>query len=201
MCMPTPSKSASTRGETFTERTRRAQLIAVTRDLIAENGYSGTSLQRIADAAGITKAAVLYYFPTKADVFFAAYDDVVSALVDDVRTAVAAAPPPAAPAAYIRAMIRHLKEHPRHVRVFAEAIEHGTRPYDHRERWRSLAELIEAAAHDRGETIRDARAVAIIIGGAIDGIITEQLDDPAFDSLEAGETLIAMLRPHLTAER
>lgn len=39
--------------------------IAVALDLFAENGFGGTSLQMIADALGVTKAAVYHQFRTK----------------------------------------------------------------------------------------------------------------------------------------
>ena len=90
-------------------------------------------------------------------------------------------------------MVRHLREHPQHVRIFAEAVIHGGGPRGRNERWQPLAALIEAAARDQGTECHDARAVAIIIGGAIDGIIAEQLDDPTFDSAQAAEVLVALL--------
>lgn len=180
-------------GATFTERARRAQLIGITQDLIADYGYKGTSLQRIADAASITKAAVLYYFPSKAAVIEAAHNEVITALARDVAAAVDAAPPSQAPAAYIRAMVRHLDDHPQRVRIFAEAAVHDNTPHSRDERWRPLADLIEAGARHERIEVRNSRAVAVIIGGAIDGIIAEKLDDPSFNSLQAAEVLIAML--------
>lgn len=181
--------------KTFTEQARRTQLIGIAHELIADRGYRGTSLQAIADAAGVTKAAVLYYFPSKAAVIQAAYDEVVMAVADDILAAVDAVPPAQAPSAYVRAMIGHLNEHPQHVRIFAEAALDDSRPYSRRERWQPLATLIENAAdHDEVE-VRDARMLAIIVGGAIDGIIAEKLDDPTFDGIQAAEELIAML-PH-----
>lgn len=43
-------------------------------DLFAENGVSGTSLQMIADALGVTKAAVYHQFRTKEAIVVAAVD-------------------------------------------------------------------------------------------------------------------------------
>lgn len=42
--------------------------------LFMQRGYEAVSLELIADAASITKAAIYYYFPTKADVFTAAVE-------------------------------------------------------------------------------------------------------------------------------
>jgi TetR/AcrR family transcriptional regulator len=49
------------RTPTFTERARRTQLVEVTVGGVAAYGYAGCSLQRITDAASITKAAVIYF--------------------------------------------------------------------------------------------------------------------------------------------
>ena len=45
----------------------RARMIDTALDLIARHGYEGMSLQMIADAIGVTKAAVYYHFKTKSD--------------------------------------------------------------------------------------------------------------------------------------
>ena len=49
------------------ERTRQA-VLATARGLFAERGFEGTSLQAIADATGVRKANVYYYFRTKGDI-------------------------------------------------------------------------------------------------------------------------------------
>lgn len=46
------------------EDVRRAVIAAATR-LMASKGYNATSLQEIADAAGVSKPTVLYHFPSK----------------------------------------------------------------------------------------------------------------------------------------
>ncbi|MGV7942548.1 TetR family transcriptional regulator, partial [Mycobacterium kansasii] len=46
------------------ERTR-ATILAAAEALIAERGFDRTSLQQVADRAGVTKANVYYYFRTK----------------------------------------------------------------------------------------------------------------------------------------
>lgn len=177
---------------TLTERARRAQLIEVTRELIAARGYGGTSLASIAEAAGVTKAAVLYYFPTKAAVVEAAYREVLTALTGDVAAAVETADPADGPAAYIRSMIGHLREHPEHVRMIIEAIGSGEAEHEREERWRPLAGIIDQAARARGSEGVDARTLAVIVGGGIDAIVSEQLDDPGYDSTSAAEKLVEM---------
>ncbi|OZE87892.1 TetR family transcriptional regulator [Rhodococcus sp. 14-2483-1-1] len=183
----------ATREPSFIERTRRAQLIDVTITAVAEHGYSNVSLARIADNAGITKAAVLYHFRTKDAVVEAAYRFVLDALVQDVAAAVGDVPAQDGPQAYVRAMVGHLRAHPRHTRMLIEALANSTAGHTPEQRWRPLADLIDASVRARGTDGVDSRTLAIITGGAVDAIVTECLHDPDYDSAAAGESLAAML--------
>lgn len=188
------------RGElTLTERARRAQLIQVTIELVADRGYAATSLAGIAESAGISKAAVLYHFPSKDLLVRAAYEHVIGALVVDVAAAVEAAGAADGPAAYIRSMIGHLREHPRHTRMIIEAMTHDHGDHDPAERWRPLAEILTAARQARGaEGEGNPRTTAIIIGGAINAIVAERLHDPDYDTAAAAERLVDMIDSTLT---
>ncbi|GIJ19954.1 TetR/AcrR family transcriptional regulator [Micromonospora lutea] len=184
---------------TLIERARRAQLIEVTIELVADRGYGGASLAAIAERAGITKAAVLYHFPTKAAVVRAAHQHALTALVGDVAGAVEAADVAHRPAAYVRSMVGHLREHPRHTRMIIEAMVHDDGDHDPAARWRPLAELVSAARVARGGSADiDARTTAIIVGGGIDAIVAEQLHDPDYDTAAAAERLIEMLEATLS---
>ncbi|MDI6105761.1 TetR/AcrR family transcriptional regulator [Actinoplanes sp. NEAU-A12] len=199
--MPADSSAPSgdpRRGPTFTERARRAQLVAVTVDLIARHGYQRCSLQRIADAAGITKAAVIYHFTSKDAVIRAAYSSVIASLTEQVGAAVESARTPAAAVeAYLRAMLGHMAANPSHVRVIVEALDgqNDTGIEDRRSpaRWQPLAALIDAAAA-AGEYRPDvdSRVLAIILGGAVDAVVAETLADPTFDLVAATGAVLAI---------
>ncbi|GIE29696.1 TetR family transcriptional regulator [Actinoplanes italicus] len=183
---------------TLTEQARRAQLIGVTIDLIARHGYAGTSLARIAEAAGISKAAVLYHFPSKDAVVRAAYDSVLEGLTARVGAAVAAQSGAAAVEAYIRSMVGYLAENPAHTRMIVEAIVEAPAVDDTPgapSRRQSVAALI-AAARDAGDYRADVDPglTAVIMNGALDAIVSESLTDPAFDTAAAAGYLIDLLR-------
>jgi AcrR family transcriptional regulator len=68
--MATPVKGMSTRAAQA-ERTRQ-QILETAQRLFTELGYDATSLQKIADEMGLTKAAVYYHFRAKTDILHAA---------------------------------------------------------------------------------------------------------------------------------
>lgn len=67
---------------------REEQLISIAADLFARKGYEGTSLRDIAETAGITKAALYYWFPEKEALFQHVVAGRMAALVDKVSAAV-----------------------------------------------------------------------------------------------------------------
>jgi AcrR family transcriptional regulator len=68
--MVTPVRRLSARA-VQAEQTRQ-QILETAQRLFTELGYDATSLQRIADEMGLTKAAVYYHFPAKTDILHAA---------------------------------------------------------------------------------------------------------------------------------
>ena len=65
-----PAVAAPAGGAAYRAPQRR--IIAAALDLFAQHGVSGTSLQMIADAIGVTKAAVYHQFKTKDEIVLAA---------------------------------------------------------------------------------------------------------------------------------
>jgi AcrR family transcriptional regulator len=66
--MPVPARQ--TRGEQS-----RRELVSVAIDCFSLYGYQGTSIDRIARAAGVTKGALYYHFKDKEALLFGALDD------------------------------------------------------------------------------------------------------------------------------
>jgi AcrR family transcriptional regulator len=59
------------------ERPLPERLLAVATRLFAENGYEGTSVQEIVEAAGVTKGAMYHYFAAKDDLLYEIYHAVI----------------------------------------------------------------------------------------------------------------------------
>jgi len=63
------------------DQTRRVRLLGAAAGEFASHGFEGASLQRIAEGAGVSKAAIYYYFDDKADLYAAVIAEAWKALV------------------------------------------------------------------------------------------------------------------------
>jgi AcrR family transcriptional regulator len=73
---------------------RRRQLLDVAVKVFADRGFHGTSMEDVADAAGVTKPVLYQHFSSKRELYVELLDDVGSRLVDEVTGAVAEATGP-----------------------------------------------------------------------------------------------------------
>ena len=83
----------------------QTRVIETALDLFAEHGISGTSLQMIADALGVTKAAVYHQYNTKDEIILAVAEVVLTRLEAAVTAAEAERSRPRAREVLITAMI------------------------------------------------------------------------------------------------
>ncbi|HBC36817.1 MAG TPA: TetR/AcrR family transcriptional regulator, partial [Marinobacter adhaerens] len=75
-------KDSKEKGRTYRpgrirERNRERILIAAEEEF-ALNGYKGTTIQNIAERAGLPKSNVLYYFSNKKRMYGAMFDDILA---------------------------------------------------------------------------------------------------------------------------
>jgi AcrR family transcriptional regulator len=75
---------------------RRRQLLDVAVPVFAARGFHGTSMEDVAEAAGVTKPVLYQHFSSKRELYQALLDDVGSRLVDEVTGAVRGAAGPRA---------------------------------------------------------------------------------------------------------
>jgi AcrR family transcriptional regulator len=157
------SEQMSARPLTFVEEARRRQIIGCTIELVSERGPGRTSLAGIAERAGISKAAVLYHFASKDAVMAATMQHVLASYAAAVGAQVDAADGPEAMlVAYLRGTVGYLREHPAQLRVLVEG-------------------LVRDRDGDRELRPFDARALALVIGGALDGVVAEWVGDRGLD--------------------
>jgi len=64
---------------------RREELVRRALRAFGERGYDGTTLEAIAESAGVRKQTLLYYFPTKEGLFDACVDALIEGLEESLR--------------------------------------------------------------------------------------------------------------------
>jgi AcrR family transcriptional regulator len=84
-----PTHQAGPRGE----RTR-ARILEAATHLFAENGYSDTRLEDVASCVGVRRAALVYYFRDKRQLYEAVLTEGTTDLLDRFESIFAAADPP-----------------------------------------------------------------------------------------------------------
>lgn len=126
----------------------RQRLFEAAVELIAEQGFSATTVDDIAERAGVAKGTVYYNFPSKTALFEELLRHGVGLLTADFRTAVAGRAPREAVAALVRAQLEYIQRY----RSFAQLLLS--------EMWRTNREW--------QQTLRLLRAEAIdVIAGAL----------------------------------
>ena len=58
----------------------RIKILEAARRAFSEKGFNGVSVEEIAEMAGVNKAVVFYYFPSKADLFAAVWEKSIDEL-------------------------------------------------------------------------------------------------------------------------
>ena len=86
--------------------------------LVAEQGFSATTVDDIAERAGVAKGTVYYNFPSKTALFEELLRHGVGLLTADFRAAVAGRPPREAVAALVRAELEYIQRY----RSFAQLL-------------------------------------------------------------------------------
>jgi len=150
----------------------RTRVLDAALELIAENGASGTSLQMIADAVGITKAAVYHQFRTKDQIVLAVSEREFSRLLPALEEAEAHGDGPSARDALLvrmvemavrdRKLVRTLQFDPVVVRLLAE----------HEPLRRFMDRVYRVLLSDAG---LDGRIEAAMFSGAISSAVMHPL--------------------------
>lgn len=184
------------------------ELLTIAIDCFARYGYQGTSVDRIAKAAGVTKGALYYHFRDKEALLAAAVANRVAAFENRVQQAVSGASCPDALRRVADVCIEHaqLGDHPRFaVTLMVESIETNTEVSiqlrEMMRRFRAFIRNLIRAGQERGEIRADADAVAAAAAynSVILGAEVQFYQDPDRFAFKAAiETFLDLLLADLT---
>jgi TetR/AcrR family transcriptional regulator len=141
---------ARPRRSTRSDPGTRDRLLAAAASEFAARGFAGANIDRIAAAAGVTKAMIYYHFTSKADLYRHILADMFGAVEARVREVAASA---AAPHDKVRRFVESI------------AIEAEARPHFPPIWFREIA---EGGAHLDARTLRTMSGVVRTLGGIID---------------------------------
>ena len=122
-------------------------------DLFADRGFHGTRMEEIAQASGLPKANVYYYFPTKGSIYTALIERLIEGWDRAFEHIVSEREPREAIAAYIRAKLEYSRRHAADSRLFANEILRGAQLLERRQR-QHIRDVTTQRAHVVEEWIR-----------------------------------------------
>ena len=117
-------------------------------DVFSQFGYRGTTLDQIADRAGLSKPNLLYYFPSKEAVHVALLEGLLHTWLDPLHALNPDGDPVAEIQAYVARKLALSRDYPRESRLFANEILQG-------------APRIEPALSGELKTLVDEKAAVI----------------------------------------
>ena len=166
------------------DHVRRPQILAAAAEVIAERGLAKTRIADVAERAGTSSPAVLYWFGTKSKLLTAAlhederqFDELVAERLESLDS----------PSAKLRSLFEVCAEDANWtlwLELWTRALHDGPMREAEREvegRWRSLlTEVIEEGRSTGEFTTDSAKDAALVLGAMIDGLAVQvTIEDPA----------------------
>ncbi len=112
-------------GQKERRREREARILKAAEKVFAEAGFGGATMQLIADMAGLPKANLHYYFPTKEALYRQVVQNIFQIWLRAADVFDSADGPAEAIAAYIDAKMEISRHHPAGSKVWASEVMHG----------------------------------------------------------------------------
>ncbi|MCT7374973.1 TetR family transcriptional regulator C-terminal domain-containing protein [Chelativorans salis] len=107
------------------QREKRELILEAALEVFAQHGFRGATIDQIAEAAGMSKPNLLYYFKSKEAIFVTLIDRLMEAWLAPLREMDAEGDPVTEVRSYIRRKIEMARDFPRESRLFANEILQG----------------------------------------------------------------------------
>lgn len=148
------------RPQTRIQKRNREAILDAALDAFSEAGYSGATLDRIAEGAGLSKPNLLYYFASKEAIHAALLSELMSDWLAPLRRLDPAGEPVDEIVDYVLAKLEMARRMPRESRLFAGEILHGA-PRMMDELTGPLRALVEEKARLIGRWADEGRLAAL----------------------------------------
>ncbi|KAA3513208.1 TetR family transcriptional regulator C-terminal domain-containing protein [Agrobacterium rosae] len=146
--MPIP-RAAKTQKRTRIQEEKEETILEAALDVFSANGFRGTTIDQIAEVAGMSKPNVLYYFRTKEAMHRALIERVLDTWLDPLRAFDATGNPETEIRSYLRRKLEMARDYPRESRLFANEVLQGA-PHVEDELKGPLKQLVD----EKAEVIR-----------------------------------------------
>lgn len=120
--MAVPSKD---RPRTRIQREKQDVILNAALDVFSLHGFRGATIDQIAEAAGMSKPNLLYYFASKEEIHRRLLEDMLDLWLDPLRALDNAGDPIAELRSYIRRKLEMARDFPRESRLFANEMLQG----------------------------------------------------------------------------
>jgi TetR/AcrR family transcriptional regulator len=119
------TRAASRPRPTRIQREKTEAILAAALDVFSTHGFRGTTLDQIADAAGLSKPNLLYWFASKEEIHRVLLTRLLDTWLEPLQHIDANGDPVAEIVAYVRRKIEMARDFPRESRLFAGEILQG----------------------------------------------------------------------------
>lgn len=119
------TRAASRKNPTRIQRAKTETILDAALDVFSTHGFRGATLDQLAEAAGISKPNLLYYFASKDEVHRVLLERLLGTWLDPLRQIDPLGDPQAEIAAYVQRKLEMARDYPRESRLFANEVLQG----------------------------------------------------------------------------
>ncbi|MEI2385086.1 TetR family transcriptional regulator C-terminal domain-containing protein [Breoghania sp. JC706] len=113
------------RKATRIQTVNRDRILAAALEIFSRFGFRGTTLDQIAREAGMSKSNLLYYYPSKAQIYKAVLEEILDEWLKPLRALDVASDPASELGDYIARKLEHSAANPKASRLFANEVLEG----------------------------------------------------------------------------
>ena len=120
-----PRKAPKARPQTRIQREKQDVILEAALDVFSREGFRGATIDQIAEAAGMSKPNLLYYFPRKEEIYKRLMTSMLDVWLQPLREIDSVGDPIPELRSYIRRKLEMSRDFPRQSRLFANEMLQG----------------------------------------------------------------------------